>query len=173
MALKFFIFCIIFSPFLLTDNNNVVDEIKTKSDILVAKVSFLNSVLYDINTKNVDKIVDAKEAYIYEKKDALYDVRVILRNANNNSDTISAKYMKKENELYNFQNNVILKRDKDLELKTESLQYDIKNGIATNDVDFILRYRNSFFSGKNLYLSKNDYVINGDNVHFRINSKDL
>jgi hypothetical protein len=172
MALKFFIFCIILSPFLLTDHN-IVDKIKIKSDILVAKVSFVNSVLYDINTNNVDKIVDAKEAYIYEKKDELYDVRVILRNANNNSDTISAKYMKKENELYNFQNNVILKRDKDLELKTESLQYDIKNGIATNNVDFILRYRNSIFGGKNLYLSKNDYMLSGDNVHFRINSKDL
>lgn len=172
MALKIFIFFIILTPFLLT-NTNVVDENKIKSDLLVPKVSFFNSVMYDISTAYVEKIVNAKKAFRYENKDELYDVTVILRNANNNSDTISAKYMKKENEIYDFRRDVILKRDGDLELKTDAIQYNVKSGIASNNVDFVFAYKNSLYSGKNLYLSKNDYAISGDNVHFRINKRDL
>jgi len=172
MALKFFIFLIILTPFLLIDKN-LVDEVKTKSDLLIPKVSFINSVMYDINTENVNKMLNAKKVDIYDNKDELYDTTLILRNANNNSDTISGKYMKKENEIYDFQGDIILRRDGDLELKTEALQYDIKNGIARNSVDFIFTYKNSSFSGKNLYLNRNEYAISGDNTHFRINERDL
>jgi len=172
MALKIFIFCIILVPFLLI-NTNVVDDIKIKSDKLVPKVSFVNAVMYDINIDNVDKMLNAREVYIYENKDELYDSTIVLRNANNNSDTIRGKYMKKENEIYNFQGDVVLKRDGELELKTDALQYDIKTAIASNKADFVFTYKNSIFSGKNLYLNRNDYAISGDNAHFKINKRDL
>lgn len=172
MALKLFIFFIILTPLLLI-NTNVINNIKAKSNTLVPKVSFFDAVMYDINVENVDKVVNAKEVYKYENKDELYNAALVLRNANNNSDTISGKYMKKENEIYSFQGDVILRRDGDLELKTENIQYNIKNGIATNNVDFIFTYKNSIFSGKNLYLNRNDYAISGDNAHFKINTKDI
>ncbi len=172
MALKIFIFIIICTPFLLI-NTNVVDDIKTKSDSLLPKISFINTVMYDINIKNVDKMVNAREVYIYDNKDELYNSAIVLRNANNNFDTISGKYMKKENGIYNFQGDVVLKRDGDLELKTNALQYNIKTAIATNKDDFIFTYKNSIFSGRNLYLNRNDYAISGDNAHFKINTKDI
>ncbi len=172
MALKIFIFFIIFIPFLLI-NTNVVDDIKIKSDKLLPKVSFINAVMYDINTENVDKMLNGREVYIYENKDELHNAAIVLRNANNNSDTISGKYMKKENDIYTFEGDVVLKRGDDLELKTDALQYDIKTRIATNKVDFIFTYKNSIFSGKNLYLNRNDYAISGDNAHFKINKRDL
>jgi hypothetical protein len=172
MALKFFIFCILLTPFLLV-NNGVVENISVASRKDVPAISFINSIMYEINTNNVDKIVHSREANKYENKEELYNAVLLLRNANNNSDTIQAEYMKKENEIYSFQKNVVFKRDVDLELKTDSIRYDITTGIATNQVDFFFKYKNSFFSGKNLYLSRNDYAISGDNAHFIINKKDL
>ncbi|MDX9743486.1 MAG: hypothetical protein RBT59_06675 [Arcobacteraceae bacterium] len=172
MALKFFIFCIILSPFLLV-NNSVVEHTPIALNKEVPNITFINSVMYDINTNNVDKRVYSREANRYENKEELYNADLLLRNANNNSDTIKAEYMKKENNIYYFQKNVVFKRDVDLELKTDSIQYDITSGIATNQVDFFFKYKNSFFSGKNLYLSRNDYAISGDNAHFIINKEDL
>ncbi len=172
MALKLFIFLIILTPFLLTDIN-VVESIKIKSDVVAPKVSFLNSKMYEINTKNVDKTMSSSEAYIYQDKDELFGTSLALRNANNNSDTISAAYMKRENGIYNFQTDVVLIRDGELELKTDAVQYDLKTGIATNNVNFEFTYKNSHFSGKNLYLNRNEYAISGDSAHIIISEKDL
>ncbi|MDD2697856.1 MAG: LPS export ABC transporter periplasmic protein LptC [Arcobacteraceae bacterium] len=146
---------------------------KIKSNEEKPQVTFINSIMYDINTKFVDKILTSKETYRYENKDQLKDAIVVLRNANNNSDTISAKYIKRENEIYDFQKDVVISRDKDFRLTTDSLQYDMKSGVASNSVPFLFRYKNSIFSGTNLSLSRNNYAISGDSAHFRINTKDL
>ncbi len=172
MALKFFIFCLILTPFLLVDND-MVKEIVKESIEEVAQVSFTNATLSELNTLNVDKIIQADKVNKYENKEELENAFFRVRNANNNSDTIKARYLKHENEIYLFRNDVVLKRDNDLELKTDELIYNIKDGIATNHAPFTFKYKNSIFSGENLYLSRNDYAISGDRVHFRINKKDF
>lgn len=172
MALKIFIFCLILTPLLLVDNDITKQIVKETSKDL-AQVSFINATLSELNNINVAKVVQADTVNKYENKEEFENAFFKLRNANNNFDTIKAKYIKHNDGIYQFHNDVVLIRDNDLELQTDELIYNMKDGIASNKVAFIFKYKNSLFSGENLYLNRNDYAISGDNAHFKINNKDL
>ncbi|MBI3873664.1 MAG: hypothetical protein HY307_01390 [Arcobacter sp.] len=172
MALKFFLFAILLTSLFLT-NITVNDKIKIDSDENLPKISFINSTLYELNKEQVNKIVKAKKAIKYENKDELEDATLVLRGSKNTTDTISGKYMKKENDIYDFKGDVVFNKGGDTELKTQSLSYNDLIGIATNNVDFVFNYKHSLFSGNTLYVNKNDVAISGKHAHFVINEKDL
>ena len=172
MALKLFIFSIIFVSFFLT-NLSVVEDIKVQLESNLPKISFFNSTMYEIDTEKVNKMMQAEKFLQYEDREELYFANLTLLNANNNFDTIIAQYIQKKDDFYIFRNNVILKRENEIELKTDTLNYDDTLGLATNQSDFTFRYKNSFFSGSHLYLNRNDMAIQGNNVHFVIKRKDL
>lgn len=172
MALKFFIFLLIVSPFLLVDKSVILQKVEQSKDE-VPQISFVNATLFEIDDQKVDKMLVVGEYKKYESKDGMSDAFLRVRNANHNSDTILAQKLIRENDLYSFEENVIFKRDEDIELTTNQLLYNAKEKIASNQASFVFKYKNSRFSGKNLYLSQNDYAISGSNVHFQINKKDL
>lgn len=172
MALKLFLVTIVFTSFFLM-NLNEVEIAKEKNETIFPTVSFFDAILYDVDTEKVNKIIQASKFLQYEDKEELYFTNLILRNANNNLDTIIAQYIEKRGDVYSLRKNIILKRDNELELRTDTLKYNALTQIATNDSDFILRIKNSFWSGNHLYLNQKDMAIGGNNVHFKIKKGDL
>jgi hypothetical protein len=172
MALKLFLLILILLPALFIEKDD--DEaLKMEINKELPKIIFLNAMMQDINEKSIDKIVNAKEVRKYEYKDEIYDGELIWRNTNNNFDTIKAGYVKKERDMYLFQKHVFLKRGLDLELSTNEILYNQITDILSNNDDFVMKYKNSVFTGRNLYMNRNDQVISGDNAHFKINKKDF
>ncbi|MFZ9659124.1 MAG: hypothetical protein ACO29X_01060 [Arcobacteraceae bacterium] len=172
MALRLFLLSIIIVSFFLTDIV-VKDVAKNDSKEALPKVSFINSTMYELNNHQVEKIVKSKQAIQYESKDELKDAVLILRGAKNTTDTISGKYMKRENNAYEFRKNIVFTRGEDMQLKTESLNYNDTTGIVSNNDYFVFNFQKSLFSGKKLYISKNDFAISGQQAHFVLNEKDL
>lgn len=172
MGLNFLFICIICASFLLT-KNDAIKEIQVEDNEDLPKIFFLNSTLYELNQREVDKIVKAKETFIYEKKEELNDAILVLRGSSSKTNTISGKHMKKDGDIFSFKGGVVFQKGDDLELKTQSLTYNDTTGIVSNNVDFVFNYKNSLFSGNTLYINKNDYAISGQKAHFVLNEKDL
>lgn len=172
MALVIFLFSIILTSFFLTDITiQKVNNTQSKENL--PKIVFVDSTLYELNQQKVDKIIKAKEAIQYENKDELKNATLILRGPSDTTDIISGEYMKRENNIYQFNKNVVLKKGNDMELKTQSITYDDKTKIASNQSDFVFNYKSSAFIGNTLYVNKNDFAISGHQAHFVINEKDI
>ena len=84
--------------------NNIINSNKPN-------VVFFNSMMYDINDNEINKIIQSKEAAFYDEKYQLYDATIILK-SKNNVDTISAEYIIKKGFIYKFYNNVYLNKTK-------------------------------------------------------------
>ena len=170
MAINFFIISIVFISIVLTNINIEYKTIKTKYKN-VPLVTFENSTMYDIDDKEIIKIVQARQALNYKKREELYDATIIMRNSNNSSDSISAEYIIKKDTLYQLYQSVNIIQGASTQLTTDYLLYDVKNKIAQNNVDFVLSYNDSELIGDNLYFDAINEIIRANNTYFKIRKK--
>jgi len=156
---KFMIVLVILSVgFLFVDKKQaeqVFDETKKP------KVSFLDSVMYEITEKSVEQVVKLRQADIYDDKEKLFDATIIVKANESNyaTNSVSSKYMLKIDDQVSLSNKVNLLLDDGMNITTEELDYNIKTKIAQNDVAFVAKKDDSTFYGNNLFLdSMNEYM---------------
>jgi hypothetical protein len=148
--------------FLFIDKKEIIAKVEVQEQPIV---SFYDSVMYDITTKNIDQMVQSSEAYIYKNREELTDGLIVTRVIKNKpTDTgvniIKADYLIKiKDDLY-LDGDVHLQLSNSIDLKTEQLEYNMKTLVAKNSIDFDITQDKSHFKGNTLYLdAKNNHLI--------------
>ncbi len=178
MAIRLFIFSLlIVSSILLMITTIIKQPAKEINTISKPIITFIDSTMYEINTKNVSKIVQSKNVFHYKTKDELHNATIILRSQNkdktNYTDTISGEHILKVGDQLTFRNNVILNRDNEVVLSTEFLEYNIKTQIGQNKHKFKLDYLNNTLIGNILYFDGINDIIRASNTQFKLNTKEI
>lgn len=172
MALNIFIVVIITFSILLTQFDFSQEQKKDNYKNIV-QVSFDGSTMYIINEKEVSQIVQSRQALNYKDRDEFYDATIILKKNLNTSDTISAEYILKKEDIYKLYQNVYFDNSNNIQFQTDYLQYDSVNRIASNDSAFKLTYNDSQLEGKNFYFDGVNDIMKADESHFIISQGDL
>jgi len=166
MILKvFFLTIILVSLFLTTYKPDT--KLKKIKNLNVASVIFDDSVLYDININNISRIIQSQKAYNYDNKKELYDTTILVRNGVN-TNSISAEYMVKQNNIFKLYQNVFISRNNDTQINSDYMQYNEKKQIIQNNTDFILNYDKNQLIGDNLYYDMKQGIFTAKNTHFKI-----
>jgi hypothetical protein len=167
MGINIFVVSIIVISLILT-NIKMEKTLETQTDNNVPLVVFENSIMYDIDEKEIKQIVQSRQALNYKNRDELYDATILIRNKDNSSDTISAEYIFKQGNLYKLYQNVNLIQSDKTQLITDYLKYDSLTKIAQNNIDFTLRYNGNTLVGNNLYFDGINHIIKAKDTHFMI-----
>jgi hypothetical protein len=171
MAIDKFVY-ILFSivlviQFIKIDDNIVKKDIKEQPTMILN-----NSTIYSINDKGLEKIIRSKVFSKYKNTEVLEDAIIESRmNDKNTTTLLSANYMTKTNNKIELINNVNYTQGNILSLSTNQLDYDIKNQIATNKVNFYALYNFNEINGTHLYLDIKNNKIKSKNTHFSIENK--
>jgi len=175
MAIKLFVFSLlIISVTLLTVTTIFTNIPLDKSNKEMPAITFLDSIMYNINNKEVTQIVQSKKALHFKNKDELFDTTIIMKLQDKKeiiTDTMSAKYILKKGNNLTFLNDVIFNRNNEFILTTPSLEYNTVSQIAKNSHKFNIKNINNSLVGKDLYFDgKNDIIIS-NNVNFTLDTK--
>jgi hypothetical protein len=153
---------------------------KQESDVKIVNVEkkpllvFENSIVYDITKKGVTKVVEFKKTLIYDDYEKSIDAKIVSRDdINATTNILSAKKMLKRGNKLTLVGSVQLLDDKDFNLETEELQYNLKSKIAQNRTKFRLEKAGGVLIGENLYLDTTNNNIEAKKTHFKIKLKDL
>ncbi len=152
-------------------------DIDTKTDVVKKKEQpFMiveNSVVYSINAKNVDRIIESKKFSKFKEAEVLEDGVIVTRveKDDNLNNVLSAKYMLKQKDNIELIGDVKYDRGHDVSLTTSKLNYNTKTKIATNDVAFSGNYKGNHLVGTDLYLDTKRDIIKAKNTHFDIQGK--
>jgi len=171
MAINIFLTAIIVLAFFLT-NMKVEEKIQKREYVNIPLVVFEDSTMYDINEKEISKIVQSRQALNYKDRDELYDATIIVRNDKNSSDNINAEYILKQNNIYKLYQSVSISQGDTSILTSDYIEYDSIKKIAKNNVGFILSYNDSQLSGNNLYFDSVNKIIKAKDTHFKLKVKD-
>jgi hypothetical protein len=171
MAINKFIFILLGCSiiFLMVDTKSEVVK-KTKYEKPI--VSFYDSIMYDINSKNVNKIIQSKEAYFYKEMEELVDGTIITRTQNESTNMVSGSNMIKIKDDIYIDGNVHFLMGNSADLKTEQLEYNTKTKIAKNVVPFTMIKDDDIFIGRDLYLNGNTKHIIAKNIKIKIRMTD-
>ncbi len=171
MAIKYFIFSLLIIATILLSATTIFQkkQIQKKTTILPA-ITFTNSTMYDINTKEVLQIVQSKKALHYKTKDELFDATVVLRSKNkkNETDTIIGKYILKKQDKLKFKGDVVLSRNNSFILSTPFLNYNLKTRVGQNQHKFKLDYLSHSLRGNKLYFDGINDIIKANNAKFKL-----
>lgn len=171
MALKSFVFVLLFlatiSYFIPVDS---VNKVKNEDDS--ALLIFDNATMYTLNPQSINRIVNAKKALRYKNRDEIFDGVLVLRSKDSKNrkitDTLTSDLIIKKGDNFEFINNVVIRRDDYISLKTDQLMYDSKTKIAMNYLPFKGRYFNNTIKGEKVYLDMNKSYMKAKNTHFEI-----
>ncbi len=167
MAINIFIFAILIFSAILT--NYKVEHKKVQVEYKnVPLIVFENSIMYDLDTQNIKQIVQSRQALNYKDRDELYDATIINRNKNNSTDSLSAEYILKQNNIYKMYQNVHLIQNDVSELSTDYLEFNNLTKVAKNNTDFVMIYNNSELVGDNLYYDSVNSIIKAKHTHFKL-----
>ena len=158
--------------FLMYDKKEIAIEITNEEK---PKVSFYDSVMYDITTKNVSQMIQSSQAYIYKSREELIDALIVTRHETDKEDEtkdgvdiVRADYMIKiKNDVY-LDGNVHLQLNNSIDLKTEQLEYNTQTKIAKNNIAFEMIKDESDFIGDHIYLDGQNKHIIAKNAKIKI-----
>jgi len=168
---KFFYFLFTIAIlFLLFEKKEVIVELTNEEK---PTVSFYDSVMYNITTKNVNQMVQSSEAYIYNDREELVNGLIITKpeikdDKEESINIVNADYIIKINDLVYLDGNVHLQLNNSIDLKTEQLEYNMKSQIAKNNIEFEMTQDESSFVGNNLYLDAQSNHIIAKNAKIKI-----
>jgi len=169
---KFFLFLTIISLIFLS-YEKVEKKIVVK-DEKKPKIGFENSQMYEITTNGITQIVESKKALVFDDRKELYDASIVLKKQNKD-DTISTDIVSAD-AIIKVKNNIYLTGDVNCQLadgtviKTEQLNYNIKNKIAKNSTTFEIKRLTDQFSGRDLYFDgiKNHIIANDTKFKIKV-----
>lgn len=162
-------FVAIASIFYTIESDDKKDFNKDKAFMIVE-----NSVVYTLNEKNIERIIESKKFSKYPESEILNDGIIITRikNKNNQTSVLSADYMYKTNNKVELIDNVKYDRGTDISLNTSRLFYDLNTKIATNDVAFKGKFKTNIMTGTHLYLDTQNDVIKSKQTKFTLDLKE-
>lgn len=169
MGITRFLFLLIIGTaiFLFIEKDRVVAS-KNKEE--KPTVTFFNSTMYEITNENVNQVVISKEAYLYKKREELYNATLISKANKKTYDTNTVsgnKIVKKGDNIYLTGAVNLILSDK-TDIKTEQLQYNTKTKIATNKVNFVAKRDTDTFYGNTLFLDTINEKIEAKDTRFRM-----
>ncbi|HIP13764.1 MAG TPA: hypothetical protein EYG97_03530 [Arcobacter sp.] len=171
MAINIFVVSIIVLSIFFT-NMKVEEKVQKREYVNIPLVVFEDSIMYDINEKEISNIVQSRQALNYEDRDELYDATIISRNNTNTSDNINAEYILKQKGIYKLYQNVSISQGENITLMSDYIEYDSIKKIAKNNVEFLLSYNESELAGTNLYFDAINEIIKAKDSHFKIKLKE-
>ena len=167
---KFFYLLLVFAIAIIFYDIDQVSNEKDKQQRPL--VTFYNSVMYNINTENVQNIIPSKEVYFYKTKEEIYKGTIITRGNNEkqigNSNRVSAESIVKIGDEVYLDGDVNLNTADGMSLKTEQLQYNLKTKVAQNEEKFVAIKGFHDFYGKNLYYDDTNRYLRAKYIHFNI-----
>jgi hypothetical protein len=135
-------------------------------------VVFEKPIMYTLDEKSVNRVVNATHAVKYQNRDEMFNADIILKNQDASKDFINEKLkadlIVKNGDIYTLTNNVKYTRDNFIKLTTNHLIYDDINKIAKNNKPFNAVYKKNILDGDNLLLDINNDFIVAKNTHFEI-----
>lgn len=171
MAVKLFIYTL----FLLSIGAyfyEVEVDIKQKEKEERPIVTFEDATMYVIDEKEVQRIVQAKTALIYNTKEQLYDAIIVERTVDDQNevttDNVRANYLEKKDNLVKMIGDIKYNRGTFLTLNSDELYYDLNTKIVYNSHPFDLMYNGQNMKGKNLYYDANKNFLKADKTFFEI-----
>ena len=167
MGLNFFIISIIVLSITFISYENS-EEQKIRKVQNIPQVVFYDSILYEIDENHVQQIVQSKQLLNYKNKDEMYGATILDRAKNNLSDSISAEFMEKRADVYDFYQNVVVNRTNGVQFFSEHLRYNDANKILQNKTNFTFVKNDSSLDGENLYYNMLNEEFKADNTHFII-----
>jgi len=171
MAINIFVVFIIALSIFLT-NIKVEEKVQKKQYVNIPLVVFEDSIMYDINEKEISQIVQSRQALNYKDRDELYDATIVVRNDNNSSDNINAEYILRKENIYKLYQSVSISHGENSRLTSDYIEYDSLKKIAKNNIEFVLSYNDSQLNGKNLYFDSINSIIKAQNTHFKLKIKE-
>jgi len=133
---------------------------------------FVDSTMYTLDTKSMNRIVFAKKAIRYKNRDVMHDGSLMLKSVDKENkeitDTLLSDLIIKRADEFKFINDVKFTRNDYIALNTNELLYNAKTKIATNTLPFNGKYFNNYIEGENIYLDLNKYYMKSLKTHFEI-----
>ncbi|MEA3354401.1 MAG: LPS export ABC transporter periplasmic protein LptC [Campylobacterota bacterium] len=171
---KFLYFLLSVSVLFLFYNKDMDTKQKEKEDKPL--VVFEESIMYKINDKTVDEIIESKKAYLFKNKEEIFDGIIVKKNENEKNgekiNTVSANHILKNKDQLTLKGNVNLQRDDKLTVKTDYLEYNLKTKIAKSNTKFSALQDNKSFEGVGFYANGKTNYIEADKIHFKVKLKD-
>ncbi len=162
----FFLSCI----FLLYNKKNDIVKVETQEKPMA---TFDNSVIYDISTVGISKVIQLDKALVYKTFTELYNATFVFKNENqSNENTLNARHIIKIDDELFLDGDVNLQSGDIFNLRTEELQYNMATQIAKNNKEFILLSKESSFKGEELFFDRNINKIVANKIHFKLRLKD-
>ena len=156
--------------FIPVNNKAKNDDIKD-----IPLVVFENSIMFTLNENNLTRIVNSSHAIRYKSRDEMYDANIFLKNSLDEKEykyeTLEAQFIMKKGNNLSLQKDVKYNRDNFINLKTDSMYYNLKTNLARNDVPYDGYYYNNLISGTNLYLVGKKNYMKSEDIHFEIEIK--
>ncbi|MEA2049479.1 MAG: LPS export ABC transporter periplasmic protein LptC [Campylobacterota bacterium] len=173
MGITKFIYLLLFfaALFLFYSKENIVKVIEKVEKPLV---EFENSVMYDISKDGLSQVIQSQNAYKFTNSEQLKNATILIKSKkdNNKSTTISAEQIVKVSDDLYLNKNVIFETENKITLKTEELQYNLKDLIAKNNSFFKITENNNSFEGERLYFNGKINHIKASKTHFKIDLKE-
>lgn len=141
-------------------------------------LTFDNATMYTIDEYEVRRVVQAKIAAIFEKKEELFDAIIVERVKDEKNevftDTIRANYLLKEQNFVTMRGDVKYNRGSQIVLNSDELYYDIGKMVGYNKKPFELLYDGQLLVGENIYFDGKNSIFEAEKSHFEIemNNKD-
>ena len=136
-------------------------------------ISFDDSLIYEISSKGVAKILQLDSVNIFEEFQEINNVTILFKKDGEDIDnTLNANFAKKDGDDIFLSGDVDLQRGDNFNLRTEDLQYNIKSQILKTNKKFILTIDDNQFEGVGLFIDARINKIVTDNIHFKLRLKD-
>jgi len=167
---KFLYFLLFFSIFIIfydVDKVNSTDDGEEKP-----LVSFYDTIMYNIDTKNVNHVIPSKEAYLYKGREEMIGGTIVTKEEDTKyiktTNSLSAESMiKVGNDIY-LDGDVNVQMADGTNLKTEQLHYNLKNKIAQNEQKFVVVKGFHDFYGRDLHYDISKKNLKARYTHFKI-----
>ena len=124
--------------------------------------------MYDIDNNEVNKIIQSKKAFSYNKKDELFNAIIVLK-SKTSINSISADYIVRRGFLYKFYDNVYINKSNGFELNTNFLVYDDLHKVLKNDTSFKITLKDDTLTGKELYYDILKEKFRANDIEFKLN----
>ena len=173
MAIRPFITLLLIIATVLLAITTIFNNSPSKESKVMPDITFINSTMYDINSKEVTQVIESKKAFHYKTKDEIYEATVIVKsNTDINesiTDTVTAKFIEVTPKLFKFRGDVRYNRGATTTLASEALDYDRITQNLIGNKKFIAYHNGSKLIGTSLSIQKDKTIFkSNDNTPVKL-----
>jgi len=162
MGIKSFIFILLFLSIGFLAVTTIFTNPKIKKAKDIPAITFINSTMYEIDTKGVSQILKSKKSFHFTNYDELYDATIIIKSINSKktvTNTVSANKIKLTNDKIEFRGDVRYDKSSNISLYSQSLDYNRVNQQLIGNQKFIAYKDGNKLTGNSILVQKGKTVI--------------